>query len=157
MAWPPRLVEGKGVSRWELAGGGSVIWIPALDTRRVKYEDVYGKKWDVVEMNPGDERFGKLREVYIPHWEEATYTEGVAMLPNNYSPSALQKFSKEGFLKMSPSYTAHWWRNKNAVEGRPLMDVVRQDRSVVFVRHSWRPDHLQFYFNFGPYAGLRWE
>lgn len=173
-AWPPRLVEGHGVARWESDGGDSIIYIPALVGRTVSAGDVYDRVWEAVEMNPGREDF-LLRKSVRLYWRPATVwdepngdgTFGQRTTGGMYSPSALQKFSRSGWMRAHPKYYTSWhvlrWREFPAlIEGRVAEYEAAAD-TVLFFRTGWRPDHVDCYYNGdlagvpAPMAGLHWE
>lgn len=161
--WPPKLVEGFDVTRFENAGASSILWIPGLARRHVSANDIYGKTHRVTEMNPGHPEFMKDREYTFPAWRPSAVWEvptgevdqwGVPVLrtvvsPNDYSPSALQKFSMgSGFMNLDPKYTLRWkvlskreWPWK--ADG---MGPDGEDR-VLMYRDHFRPDHLDIYYN----------
>lgn len=161
MAWPPRLVEGKGVSRWENDGAQSILHIAALDKTTVRGHQVYGRTWLAVEMNPGRPDFMKAKDVYIPEWRPATVTDTPQQTcdPMQYSPSALQKFSPAGWMKLNPFYHSEW----RVIKKRELPVYPETgDDTVAFFRRGNRPDHVDLYYNtdkFTPigFVGLRWE
>jgi len=172
--WPPMLVEGKGVSRWEAAGGHSILHIPGLDKERVQGQMVYGRSWLAIEMNPGHPEFLKAKDVYLPPVKEARVWDipdqsnpgkFIQMIdPDQYSPSALQKFSKEGWMKMYPYYHAEWAFN-NRKELKWLQNGAKgtsPEDTVGFFRRGDRPDHVDLYYNTDRcvpigFAGLKWE
>lgn len=158
LAWPPRLVEGAGVTRWELAGAGSIVEFKQFRDH-VKAKEIYGFRWTGIERNPGNAMFG--REVRVPLEDPLNIGCAVRDLeiepgvwqhttaPNFYSPSALQIFSDEGWMRLDPHFTARWKVLKRSPEGEPLI--------APNFRYGWRPDHLDVYYNWGPYAGLKFE
>jgi hypothetical protein len=139
LPWPPLLIEGKGVSRWETDGATSIIEIPDLANRTVKGSDVYGQTFSVIERKGGHPQYGQVRDITLS-WVEGMEIEG------QYSPSAVQKFSREGWMKLDPGYSCGWRQLKKGKE-----------EPVLFWRYGWRPDHLDIYYNFGPFAGLKYE
>lgn len=164
LPWPPRLVAGKSVCRWETAGGNSIILIAGLDNVEVTYDDVYGRRWLATEMNPGHPNFMKSEDIFLPHWEESLVWDeepinGPAkqMIKGDfYSPSALQKFSKRGWMSLYPFYHTEW----NVLKKRelPVWPETGED-TVIFWRRGYRPDHVDLYYNksiIGT-AGLHWE
>ena len=165
--WPPRLMEGFGVARWELAGGQSIIEIPAFVDKRMKPEDIYGKTWMVIERNIGNPSFGKKFDITLQDpkeiWEVTTVTDvqigdsWTQMIdPNIYSPSALQKFSPHGWMKLEPYYYSFWKVLKK--RELPVYPETGED-TVIFYRTGYRPDHLDTYYNKSLIAtgGLHWE
>ena len=169
MAWPPKLVEGRGISRWETAGGDSIIHIPALDNCQITGAKFYGRNWLCVEMNPGKPDFMKSRDIFFPAWQEAhvydtpdpdrpgKFIQHCA--PDNYSPSALQKFSKQGYMELEPDYKS-WWKVLKKRE-LPVWPETGDDR-VMFYRAGNRPDHVDCYYNCDKiipigFVGLKWE
>lgn len=129
--WPPRIVEGKSVTRWESSGAESRILIPALENVHID-ASVYGKTYDAIET-AGQKREFKVtlewRELFWP------FSEADKMM---YSPSTIQ-ISKKGWLKMEPSFFVQW------------------DADDYFFRWGYRPDHLDVYYNYGPYLGRNTE
>jgi len=133
--WPPTLVEGYGVSRWEMDGDGhSIIEIPSFSERKIN-EDVYDRVHDAIEKNPGHPGYDK--------WHRVRLIKG-----EGYSPSALQKFSKKGWMKLEPWYIAQW---------RHIKKVEDDEDLVFFHREGYRPDHQDIYYNWGPMLGLHFE
>jgi len=167
-AWPPRLVKGKNVCRWESDGAQSIIFIPELLTNKeINGRDIYGREWEVIEMNPSSEDFQKKKKIRIPYWEESvvtdlkredgTYEQIVA--PMQYSPSALQKFSKNGWMKLEPDYFSSWKVLKK--RELPVWPETGDD-TVLFMRSGHRPDHVDCYYNVDKlipigFIGLKWE
>lgn len=169
LRWPPRLDEGRGVARWESAGGRSVIFIKGLEEAEVVGSQVYGRAWLAVEMNPGSPRFGKAFDVFLedPRAHRVRVTDvytpdgsefgslRVDCDPDLYSPSALQKFSMRGWMRLDPWYVSYWRVLKRREEpGRET-----GDDTVTFMRSGARPDHVDVYYNCGrfPFVGLKWE
>jgi len=160
-AWPPKLVEGFGVARWELAQASSIIMIPALVNVHVKANQVYGKTWRAIEMAPYNKMFLKEFDVFLTHWQESHVYEmetnpgEIFVSPDQYSPSALQKFSPNGFMRLDPDYH-HSWRVLKKRE-LPLWPEDGED-TVLMIRKGYRPDHLDVYYNKSFIAGgLHWE
>ena len=144
--WPPRLREGKGIARWENAGATSIIYIPSLESKIIT-QDFYGTKikaWETVSGNPN---FGKEGWVHIT-WKLDDLGPGM------YSPSALQRWSPKGYLKMNPTYWA-WWKVLKKKEDPFKSTLQTGENKVAFLRNGWRPDHLDIYYNNGPMAGLQ--
>ncbi len=142
--WPPKLIEGYGVSRWENNGAQSIIEIPSF-----KHENItsacYGSIVQAYERNSGNPMFGKLMMVKL-EWVEVKHTQGV-FTPQQYSPSAIQSFSPKGFLKMDPSYYSYWKQ----------LDKKDHWERAIFYRFGNRPDHYDVYYNYGPFFGLKGE
>lgn len=167
--WPPRLVAGRGVARWESAGGNSIIHIHGLEKVEITGDKVYGRQWLATEMNPGHPNFMKSQDVMLPHWAPArVWDEPDPARPgkfiqkidvDQYSPSALQKFSSRGWMKLSPSYHSEW----RVFKKRELPNWPETgDDTVAFLRRGNRPDHVDLYYNTDRgfpigYAGLHWE
>lgn len=129
LPWPPILISGHGIARWEATRpSNSIIEIPALKNITVKGIDIYGKEWDVIERN--EEPRG--REFKI------TLTTG-----GLYSPSAIQEFSDHGWMKLKPEFHARWKKLTKT--------------KIYFHRRGYRPDHEDTYYNWGPYWGLEFE
>lgn len=153
--WPPRLVEGHGVARWESNLAQSIIEIPALANRTVLGGQVYGREWQAIERNPGRPDFGQQKTVVLG-WREMKWAEIVdPASPLVYSPSALQKFSPAGWMKLTPDYSTRW----KIITRREQPDNVTGDDTVLFYRRGYRPDHFDVYYNKTILltAGLRWE
>lgn len=127
--WPPKLVAGKSVTRWESSGAESRIIIPELNDVKID-PSIYGKTFKAVDQN------GKELTVTL-EWRELTwpFSEADRMM---YSPSTIQ-VSKKGWLKMEPSFFVQW------------------DADDYFLRYGFRPDHLDEYYNWGPYLGRNTE
>lgn len=146
-SWPPKLVKGKNVCRWESNLAESIIFIPELDGREVRAADVYGHNFVAIEFNFGHKDYGKSKIVTI-EWHEVATMDGTQFSPQQYSPSALQTFSEKGWMECEPWYKA-WWRWSK-------MSTGSNNRGFNY-RIGWRPDHVDTYYNFGPYAGLKSE
>lgn len=154
LPWPPRLVEGHGIARWENSGATSILEIPVLADITVKGEDVYGKELLAIERHPGNPEFGKVfmkrLDWYEAEWDDTTI----------HSPSALQKFSMRGWMRLDPLYTSSW-RIKTRREF-PGAET-GEDSLWWFTRNYNRPDHLDVYYNTEivrlPVAqfGFKWE
>lgn len=143
LPWPPKLVEGKGVARWESDGATSIIEIPSLANIEIKAKDVYGREFTYIERNVGRPDCGKIGLVTLS-WTEGMNIEG------QYHPSALQKFSNEGWMRLDPDYYA-WWK---VLERREP----KKDDIVMFHRRGFRVDSLDQFYNFSlGFFGLRWE
>lgn len=166
MAWPPRLVEGKGVARWEREDG-SILMIPELVGRVITAKDFYGKEWRCVEMNPSAPDFLNAKVVFFPQWAEAhVYDVPIGdgkfkqtVFPEQYSPSALQKFSESGWMRLSPKYKSTWKVFKK--RELPIWPE-KGDDIVFFTRAGARPDHVDCYYNTDKlvpigFIGLKWE
>ncbi len=52
-------------------------------------------------------------------------------------------------MKLSPEYHAWWKVMKRTKDGKT--------QHAANWRHGWRPDHLDVYYNWGPYAGFNFE
>lgn len=149
-AWPPRLVEGYGVTRWETSGADSIIEIPSFSGD--VDANIYGKTVDAREMKPGHPRYGERFRVQI-RWEPLLIQTDGSFKPgdlNVYSPSAIQYFSKKGWMRLDPDYCSTWnwfWRWPH---GEP---------KGFFTRRGHRPDHLDIYYNKSlfPYVGMNGE
>lgn len=161
LPWPPRLVKGKGVARWESAAAYSIIEIPELADKTISGKDFYGRDWWVIERRNGHPDFGLGKRVYFPRWSESVVTveidydrEIISVEPDAYSPSALQKFSPCGYMKLDPSYYAVW----KILKKKETHDGQGED-TVLFARSRYRPDHLDLYYNKSIIVtgGLHWE
>jgi hypothetical protein len=173
--WPPILLEGVGVARWEGPRAESVVFIPELEKAHVRMGDVYGKAWLAQEMQPGRPDYLQWKTVTL-QMEEVKVKD--ALLGGGgyittfepagvYSPSALQKFSREGWMRLSPRYYSRWgmcdmkerrWLQAN----RPGGWEAKPEDFVLFFRKGHRPDHVDTYYNMGKgpgvaTAGLHWE
>lgn len=135
--WPPRLVKGFGVTRWESNGAASILEVPAFAGRWITAAEVYGKTWPCIERNPGHPDYGQQGTAALSFhampWSEIE-TGALA-----YSPSALQEFGPKSWLRMGPFYVAEY---------RP---------GRYFYRVGFRPDHLDVYYNWGPFLGVNVE
>lgn len=164
LPWPPKLIEGRGVCRWETAGAHSILYIPALENETLSLLSgyhVYGRSWMCVETNPGNPDFMKTKEVYFPFpivparvWDLQNDDGSFTMRcePNVYSPSAIQYFSKSGYMRLYPDYYSTW----SAFDFK-ITDGIKKWSRGFFYRWGWRPDHLDVYYNWGPFVGLRGE
>lgn len=132
-AWPPTLVEGYGVARWEYKDGNnhSIIFIPQFANKRIT-DSVYGKTYEAVEKNQGDDK-----------WVHVHLSKG-----SGYSPSALQRFSMKGYVQLSPWYISQWYKLKTVENGEDY---------YLFHREGYRPDHNDRYYNWGPMLGLKMD
>ena len=143
--WPPRLIKGKGVARWEakFKKYHSIILIPSFVDITIG-PDVYNKEWDAIEKNHGAPDFNKPIKVKLFKGSE----EGV------YSPSALQRFSKKGWMKLDPWYVAQWYLVKQKGEE---LGMGPEEDYFAFHRQGYRPDHVDSYYNVGPMLGLKMD
>jgi hypothetical protein len=151
-AWPPRLLRGRGVARWENTGASSILEIPDLVKKEIRGPaDVYGGTFTAIERNPGHANFNQTGTVVLA-WRAAAVIrfggppendfETLVLDQNLYSPSTIQEFSPTGWLELDPFFKA--W-HKNAFGKTPNYRI------------GYRPDHLDGYYNNGPYAGLNFE
>lgn len=160
LPWPPKLVQGKGVARWESARADSIILIPEFVTATID-QSIYGKEYKAIEMNPGRPDFQKEKIVRLD-WEEAKVWDSNGtqnVQPDNYSPSALQKFSPKGWMKLEPFYHSEWRVLKK--RELPVWPETGDDK-VLFFRRGNRPDHADSYYNVDKiipigFVGLKWE
>jgi len=131
--WPPRIVEGYGVTRWESSGADSIILIPELSGKKIT-DSIYGKSFEATELNgPAPGR----KIAVLLEWRELEWpfsTKDMAM----YMPSTIQK-SRKGYLRTEPYHYVQWRDGK------------------YFFRYGYRCDSLDIYYNFGPYAGRNTE
>jgi len=148
-----------------LGGSQSIIEIPALARVEVRGEDIYGVEFEAIERNMGP-NFGKVFKVRLQDPREVWGKVQVidtpvagghiqTITPNIYSPSALQKFSRTGYIKMEPSYSS-WWK---VLKRREEPGNVTGEDTVLFYRSGYRPDHLDGYYNKSLIVtgGLHWE
>lgn len=147
-SWPPKLIKGKGIVRWENNFANSIIYIPALEGKEITGDDVYGKEFEAFETK-------ELKPIKVKlDWRELTWDEiqsGVQL----YFPSALQKYSMEGYLKMSPWYYSQW----KILKQREFTEKSDGEDTVLFLRMGYRNDALDLYYNKSliATAGLHWE
>lgn len=143
--WPPQLVKGEGVARWEakFKTYHSIILIPEFINAEID-AGVYNKTWDAVERNPGAPNFNNRTRVKL--------FKGRG--DNLYSPSALQRFSKKGWMKLSPWYISQWYLLKQM--GNELGMGPKED-FFAFHRQGYRPDHVDSYYNWGPMFSLKMD
>lgn len=132
--WPPILIEGFGVARWEAENGNSWIEIPEFKHAKITYR-IYNNYFEAIERNPGHVNFNQKLNVKLTR-------TGI------YSPSALQRFSHHGYMKLSPWYVAQWLRIKKRDNKEDL---------YLFHREGFRPDHVDQYYNWGPMLGLKMD
>lgn len=177
-AWPPKLEEGRDVTRWENSGAGSILYLPDLKGRLIGPSEVYGRQHRAIEMNEGHPNFREEFLVSFPDWRENIVVDvqsGVDaageplyiqdVTPNDYSPSALQKFSLDGgFVKLSPTYTSRWKIIKKKewpfeLEGPDGIMNPKAEDVVAFLRTRKRPDHVDEFYNDSKVGtvGLHWE
>jgi hypothetical protein len=100
-------------------------------------ESVYGGIFDAIEMNPGLKNYGKNFRVKITKEQDS------------YHPSAIQTFSKKGYLKTDPEFYVSWNYFFRFGGGKTPKGY--------FHRKGMRPDSLDMYYNSGPYLGLQPE
>jgi hypothetical protein len=135
LPWPPKLVKGYGVARWETTGATSIVYVPEFRDRLIGPADLKGKRV-AIERNDGPQ-LGQRFEVDL--------------IEAGYSPSSLQLYSDKGWMELDPFYKT-WHRVlKRDAEGNPV-----EGRCPNW-RVGWRVDHLDMYYNFGPFAGLNFE
>jgi len=147
-SWPPKLMRGKGVTRWETAGATSIIYIPSLEEKEID-ESFYGTKILAWETKPDHPNFRKKGIVHI------TYKKG-DQSPGTYSPSALQRWSPSGFLNLEPSYYSTWKVIKK--REHPFTETEKTGENIVaFFRSGFRPDHKDIYYNDGPMTGFHMD
>ena len=81
--WPPKIVEGKSVTRWETSGADSIVIIPSLEDVKID-ASVYGKVYKAI-----DERTGAELKILL-EWREIEwpFSEKDKRM---YSPSTIQK------------------------------------------------------------------
>lgn len=149
-SWPPKLIKGRGVCRWESSGAQSIIYIPEFDGVDIDGSIVYGSRVKALEVNPGHANYGTYKMVEL-NWVESIHSDG-SFFPQQYSPSAIQYFSKSGHMQLSPNYYSTW----RAFDFKDVDGVGRWSKGF-FYRWGWRPDHLDVYYNWGPFVGLRGE
>jgi hypothetical protein len=170
LPWPPRLVEGKGIARWEMCKG-SIIDIPDLANITVKGDDIYGNEFMAWERNPGMPNFNKPLKVKLidPNSVKVTITDSInpdgtytqVVSPNIYCPSALQMFSKKGWIKLNPEYHSTWnilkWRELPWLKAGAIGEA--PEDMVLFKRSKNRPDSEDGYYNRSIImtVGLKWE
>lgn len=178
LTWPPKLVEGYDVTRWENTGASSIVFLKDLANRRILPTNVYGKKHKAVETAAGNPNFGKEIEIFIDYWKPGKVSDDPdpnnpgryiqKCEPNDYSPSALQKFSTgSGYMRLDPLYTAKWKIIKKKEWPWPVSTQVgpltpEGEDIVFFMRDHNRPDHLDGYYNCRGvvpigFIGLKWE
>lgn len=176
LRWPPVLVEGRDVTRWENTGATSILFLPDLIDETIKGSDVYGRTHKVIETNRGNKRFKEEFDLFFPHPMEAHVYDvlkknGLYELccsPNDYSPSALQKFSwGSGFVELKPYYKSKWKildKREWPWETPGPDHLLKPDWEdvVAFMREGARPDHQDGYYNVDqgikiPNVGLHWE
>ena len=146
--WPPKLVEGKGVTRWENAGASSILYIPSLSDKIIN-PDFYGTNIRAWETNPANPYFNTEKWVSIK-WEIGNTS------PNMYFPSALQRWSRFGYLRMTPRYWTIWKVIKQ--KENPFKSTrVTGENKVLFWRNGYRNDALDVYYNNGPMLGLQMD
>lgn len=143
---PPKLVKGRGISRWMAPRDLSVLEIPELDD--------YKKVWTPDNLPPSIEVIE--RKGSLPNTGKKVRITKIYLM-NNYGPSSLQKFSDKSKLLRSPW---HFSQHK-LLERRERLGVSRDltgaDR-VAFYRIGGRWDSLDGYIvKNAVYAGLAWN
>ena len=170
LSWPPRLLRGKGIARWETTGANSIIYIKSLENVEVTGDMIYGMSFDAVELNRGNPNYKKIIKVKFPQWRPAKvwdelvndrYVQRIDF--NDYHPSALQKYSRKGYMVLDPYYKAIWkWNNMKELDWE-LNDGTGEgpEDRVFFTRSGNRPDSLDGYYNADMipigFFGLHWE
>lgn len=145
-ATPPKLVKGRGITRWMAVRDVSVLEIPEFEnTRRLWTPDSIPDQLTVWERKPGHPNFGK----------ELVMSKEILLA--SYGPSSLQKFSDESYLVRDP-YHVSWHkmikRRERVGQGK---DQTGAD-IVMFTRYGARWDSLDdYYVKKAFYAGLAWN
>ena len=145
-ATPPKLVKGRGISRWMSVGDASVLEIPIFSN--------YEKLWtpnNLPEEIVAIERQGNLENTGKPMVISKTF------LLQNYGPTSLQKFSDRSYLVREP-YHISWHKmiKRREILGKPK-DKTGPD-IVAFSRYGDRWDSLDnYYVKKAFYAGLAWN
>lgn len=165
LPWPPKLVRGKGIARWENAFAQSILFIPSLADKEIN-ESIYGKTVRAYESRDGHPNYGQ--EILIKlEWREdipKSYIDTDGRMKYKfdetlYSPSALQKYSPSGYMKLNPDYNSQW----KIIKKREFpLDPDTGEDLVLFRRGGkYRPDHFDVYYNMNrdpfPHMGLHWE
>lgn len=128
--WPPTLVKGYNVTRWENTGATSILYFPDLEGQEID-ATIYGVTLKGIEEGSGLKVKTRLTK------------------KGDYSPSALQKRSARGYMVLDPFYRTEWRILKRYDDDREPL--------VLWYRIGYRPDHKDKYYNYGPTAGFHFE
>ena len=139
----PKLVKGRGISRWMTGGDTSIIEIPLFNDYKVEWtEATIPDTLEVIERRDGHPQDGQ------------TFTITKEHLLANYAPSPLQKFSDKSYLETYPTHKSYhvMIRRTEDVHGNG------PDDSVYFWRVGWRWDSYDGYYVKGAkYIGGHWN
>ncbi len=128
LPWPPKLVEGHNVPRWEwanLAGHHREIFVPAFAGKTIGPE-VY--------------RMGRIQA--LERTGDIVQAVSIDLQAENWWPSIIQYDMVRGWLRLDPKFYCSWdmgaWWKK------------------YYFRTGWRPD-AELYYNNGPFLGRKFE
>ena len=139
--WPPRLVEGKSVVRWQKSGDKGEILIPSFNEKYLTSEFVTDLKVLAVDVDS----------------DSITFMEQAFVNLNDYIPSTIQKYgSTKGWMKLDCGFQCGWRMIRRREMPGKTKEQTGEDL-VWYWRFGWRPDILDEYYNYGPYAGLNWN
>jgi len=143
----PKLVEGRGISRWISLHDLSRVEVP-------KFND-YGNKWTINNMP-------EIIEFYERNPKNPNYGKDLLKYQKKnflaiYAPSSLQKFSKRSYLLRDPHHISWHYMIKKREQIGVSKDKTGPD-TVAFHRRGNRWDSIDGYMIKGAwYSGLRWN
>ncbi len=139
--WPPKLIEGYSVMRWQTTGDEKQILIPSFDEKHLTSEYVKDLWVLAVDIKPGS----------------PTYMDQFMVNLNEYIPSTIQKYgSQKGWMKLDCGFQCGWRMITRRETPGKTKEETGEDL-VWYWRWGWRCDILDGYYNWGPYAGLNWN
>ncbi len=139
----PKLVKGRGISRWMSLGDYSILEIPLFSDYKQEWtEATIPDTLEVIERRQGHPDDGK------------TFTITKEFLLATYAPSPLQKFSNKSYLEVYPTHKSYHImlnRTEDVYGNGP-------DDTVYFWRYGWRWDSYdQYYIKGAKYIGGHWN
>lgn len=139
----PKLIMGRGIARWMMAGDKSIAEVPAFfDYNKEWTPDNIPEVVEFFERKDGNPDFGKLLR-----WSKKNFLR-------YYAPSSLQKFSPRSYLIREPEHKS--WHYM--IQKREEYTGNYEPDTVLFYRKGWRWDSWDgFYVKNAIYFGLRWN
>jgi hypothetical protein len=115
LSWPPHLIEGYDVTRWEWSdrlGNHTHGIINDFKNKKIN-SSIYQSRWDIKDLNTGKTH------------------KNVDLIHADWWPSIIQEYSEYGWLKLDPTFqcgwrTKPWWKK-------------------YYWRWGWRPDFDYYY------------
>ena len=126
--WPPKLIEGFDVNRWEwsdLTGKNHTHGIIEPFKDKLITSSIYQVNWNIQDLNTGETH------------------KDVDLIKAGWIPSVIQLYSRKGYLKCDPSFSCKW--------------DMRHKLFRYYWRCGWRADALDMYYNWGPFLGRNFE